>query len=324
MKAMNVLIVGAGAVGVVYGRHLQMAGAKLSFYVREKYVEQVQSGMIVYPLNEHKDWKPVKFQEYEVLSTVEQVKKERFDQVWLAVSSTAIRAEWLDPFIEACGDATIVSLTPGLEDYEFLVKGIPAERLCSGLITFISYQAPLATETIEPAGIAYWFPPLSKNPFSGPAEPVKQLVSFLNKGGCPAKKLKDTNAASAMPSSMLMPHLVALEGADWSFKGLRNSDLLKLGSKAARQAMAIAGKKVGKSPWYRGAICPLTLRMIMGMAPRVIPFDIETYLRYHFTKVGDQTRLYIDTYLKYGEEYQMPHDAIQELKDRVFTSTEVQ
>jgi hypothetical protein len=315
---MNILIVGAGAVGVVYGRHLQRAGVNLTFYVKEKYVEGLRGGLMVYPLNDKSRWIPTEFKDFDVLSTVEQVAAKKFDQVWLAISSPALHGDWLAPFIKACGDATIVSLTPGLEDREFMLELVPAERLCWGLITFISYQAPLPGETLSPGGIAYWFPPLSKNPFSGPRDVAKSIAETLSKGACPAKFLKNVSAASAMPSSMLMPHLVALEGANWSFSQLRNSDLLKLGSAAARQAMAVAGKKVGKSPWYRGAICPLTLRLVMGMAPRVIPFDIETYLKYHFTKVGDQTRMYIDQYIKYGQEYGLPITAIDELKDRVF------
>ncbi|MDF1663007.1 MAG: 2-dehydropantoate 2-reductase N-terminal domain-containing protein, partial [Planctomycetota bacterium] len=308
------------AVGVVYGRHLQKAGAKLSFYVREKYREQCEKGLTVYPLNEDRSFKAVDFQGFDVLTTPEDVAKHKFDQVWLAVPSTALYvSDFLEPFLKACGDATIVSLTPGLEDREHMLKFVPESKLCWGLITFISYQAPLPGETLDKEGIAYWFPPLSKNPFSGPKEITKGFVAALNKGGCPAKYLKNAATASAMPSSMLMPHLVALQGANWSFQELKKSELLGIASKAAKEAMVISGKKVGKCPWYRGAVCPLTLRMIMGMAPRLIPFDIEVYLKYHFTKVNDQTRMYIDTYLKYGEEYGVETKNIRLLKERVLT-----
>ena len=37
-EAPKVLIVGAGAVGLVYARHLQRGGADVSFFVREKYL----------------------------------------------------------------------------------------------------------------------------------------------------------------------------------------------------------------------------------------------------------------------------------------------
>ena len=82
---MKVLIVGAGAVGVVYGRHLQLAGAELSFYVRDKYRPACEQGLTVYPLNKDRSFKPVDFKEFSVLSSPEEVAAQSFDQVWLAV-----------------------------------------------------------------------------------------------------------------------------------------------------------------------------------------------------------------------------------------------
>ena len=44
---MKVLIVGAGAVGQVYGRHLAAAGAEVCFYVKPKYRAELESwGMV--------------------------------------------------------------------------------------------------------------------------------------------------------------------------------------------------------------------------------------------------------------------------------------
>ena len=41
---MNVLIVGAGAVGQVYGRHLALGGAHVYYFVREKYAAEFAAG----------------------------------------------------------------------------------------------------------------------------------------------------------------------------------------------------------------------------------------------------------------------------------------
>ena len=49
---MKVLVVGAGAVGQVYGWHLKRGGVDLTFYVKEKYRAEVEAGLTVYPLNE--------------------------------------------------------------------------------------------------------------------------------------------------------------------------------------------------------------------------------------------------------------------------------
>ena len=47
----RVLIVGAGAVGQVYGWYLSRGGAEVSFYVKEKYLEDARAGFALYPLN---------------------------------------------------------------------------------------------------------------------------------------------------------------------------------------------------------------------------------------------------------------------------------
>ena len=48
---MNVLIVGAGAVGQVYGYHLAKGGADVSFYIREQYAAELDRGFELYQLS---------------------------------------------------------------------------------------------------------------------------------------------------------------------------------------------------------------------------------------------------------------------------------
>ena len=49
---LRVCIVGAGAVGQVYGLHLQRGGAEVSFLVRDKYAEETAAGMVLHPLRD--------------------------------------------------------------------------------------------------------------------------------------------------------------------------------------------------------------------------------------------------------------------------------
>ncbi|HTJ46743.1 MAG TPA: 2-dehydropantoate 2-reductase N-terminal domain-containing protein, partial [Kofleriaceae bacterium] len=60
---MRVLVVGAGAVGQVYARHAQQGGADVTFFVREKYRDEVARGLDLYPLNKRKKppMAPVRF-----------------------------------------------------------------------------------------------------------------------------------------------------------------------------------------------------------------------------------------------------------------------
>ena len=44
----RVLLVGAGAVGQVYGKYLQAAGCEISFLVKEKYADEARRGFTLY------------------------------------------------------------------------------------------------------------------------------------------------------------------------------------------------------------------------------------------------------------------------------------
>ena len=157
---MKILLVGAGAVGQVYGRHLAKSGADISFFIREKYVEDCRQGFSFYPLNSFRRARePIVWSDYSLITTINEVAQTQWDQIWLCVSSTAIRGEWLGELLSHAGKATVVSLQPGLEDRQLILNHVSEERLIQGMIGFISYPGPLADEILPSPGMAYWFPP---------------------------------------------------------------------------------------------------------------------------------------------------------------------
>ena len=54
--------------------------------------------------------------------------------------------------------------------------------------------------------------------------------------------------------------------------------------------------------------------MMSHLAKVVIPLDIETYLQYHFTKVGDQTRMFLDNYAALAETQERSAANIESLR----------
>ncbi len=308
----KILLVGAGAVGQVYARHLQRGGADVSFFVKEAYAEACRAGLTLYPLNKGRD--PVRFEGFGVHTRLDEISGQTWQQVWLCVPSPALRGEWLDVLTGVIGDATVVLLTPGPDDRARLLEGVPEERLVQGLITLISYQAPLPGETLPEPGIAYWFPPLSGSPFGGPAERVAAVVTALKRGGCPASVNAKAVGQAPFATALLMPHLCALEAAGWKFDTVARGDHLRLAARGARQAMAVVAGATGVAlPLARHVARPMFMRILMRSARWFIPLDVETYLGYHFTKVGDQTRLYIRRYVEQGHELGLDTSALEEL-----------
>jgi len=313
----RVLVVGAGAVGQVYARHAQQGGAEVTLFVRDKYRDEVARGLDLYPLNRGRRQRtaPVRFEGFKVVSRADEVAARRFDQVYLTVSSPALQGPWLAELLRATGDATIVALQPGIEDRDTIVAaGAPADRLVSGMITLISYAAPLPGETRFPRpGMAYWFPPMSPAPFSGPAERTAAVVALMRKGGLPAKQHPNVPRTVAFPSAILMTYLVALENAGWSFRTLGRGHIQR-GARGAREAIAIVGHQAGRPPLgLRLAARPGILRMALWFGARAMPLPLEIYLKEHFTKVGDQTREFMVRYIARGKEVGLPVTALEDL-----------
>ncbi len=316
MKPPQVLVVGAGAVGQVFGRHLQLGGARVTFFVREKYLREVAQGFTLYPLNRGLRAAPEHFQGFDAVSTPGEVARTRFEQVFLTVSSPAVRGPWLPALVHAIGDATVVSLQPSPDDRTPVRDaGVPGERLVSGLISLISYAAPLPGETrFTSPGTAYWFPPLMPSLFSGPRERTTAVVGALSRGGLPAKIHPDVPRAVAFPTAIMMAYLTALEGAGWSLRAASRSGQLALGARGAREATAIVARTQGRPPlWARFLSWPSILRLGLWFGERVCPFPLERYLEKHFTKVGDQTRLLVSSMISSGKQAGLEVSALERL-----------
>jgi Ketopantoate reductase PanE/ApbA len=319
MSSLRALVVGAGAVGQAYGQHLRKGGAQVSFLVKPKHAEAARHGFTLYPQNRRKSARtePETFSDFTVLSDVEAVTATRFDQVYLTMSSTGLRAgEDFARLARVIGDATLVLLQPGPEDRAFVLQHVRREQVVQGIITLIAYHGPLPGETRLPRpGVVYWFPPLAKSPLGGAHDRVAPVVRALAAGGLPAREASDAAENAAFGGPVLLALMAALEAAHWSFAELRRGPQLLRAERAAREALAIVAAHEGHSPPIPLRVLPLGLavRALLPFAPALFPFDVEAYLKAHFTKVGDQTRDTFATLIRWGEGAGLPTSALREL-----------
>ncbi len=312
---MKILIVGAGAVGLVYGRHLALGGAEVSFLVKPKYAEDCRKGFALYPLNKGRTAPAERFEGFGVCTSAQEAGQHSWDMIWLCVSSTALRAgDWLKELLAVRGQAVVVGMQPGVEDRAHVLQWCPEEKLVWGLISMISYQSPLPGED-RGEGVAYWFPPLGPSPFGGAQ--AKAVVKALKVGGCPAKVSKNITSQGNLGAAAFIPQIAALEGAGWRFDGLRQGPWLGLSCEAARQSVAVVAAQEGiKVPFGAAFLRPLPMKVLVRVAPWVIPLPLEVYLKYHFVKVGDQTRDMLGTYARLGKTHSLPVNAIEALRGR--------
>lgn len=319
MTERSILFVGAGAVGQVYARHAQAGGARVGFYVKEKYAAEVEAGlrMLQFASRPGKSTpKEHTLSGAEVLTTPEQVAAGGWDVVMLCMSSTALRQPWLEPFLAALGaDATLFVLQPGPRDQAYVAERFPRTRTVHGMIGFIAWQGPLEGEQWAGSGLAYWLPPGSPSMISGPADRVAPLVGLWARGGLKWKVVKDVGQTSAMPAVTLNCYLAALELEGWSFKQLKRSPRLKAATEAMGEACRGVGEEVGLEvpAGLKAVHTSFIFKLAMGLGPCVVPFPLETYLAYHFTKVGDQTRDNLKTYAKISASHGVATPALTAL-----------
>lgn len=318
-SAFHVLVVGAGAVGQIYADAAARGGARVTFYVRERYREETARGFSLVQLGWRGRRTAHRFEGFGVVSSVAEVAALRFDQVYLAIPSTGLVAPWLGELIAAIGEATLVNLTPSAGDRELiLAAGMAPDRLVDGFISIVGYAAPLPGERgrdggAVPEGTTVWFPPGAPSLFSGPRQRAAAVVSALRAGGLPARLARDVPARTSFMSSAFMAILLGLETAGWSVAELRRSGL-PLALAGAREAMHVTAHTFGSPPLgMRLALWSPILRMVLRLAPHVTPFPLEAYLAYHFTKVGAQTRHIIGVAIERGRAAGLPVRAMEQL-----------
>src|SRR5207248_2294018 len=198
---MNVLIVGAGAVGQVLGAHFQKGGARVSVLVKEKHAAEARAGFTLRAL--HKKGATLAFSPEVVTAHA----GGRWDLIVLCMSSTALKSgAWLDELARAEG--TFVAIQPGLEDPAYVAARVGAERLVWGMFPLIAFAAEGAT--------SWYLPPLGKLPFSGAR--AKQVVDLLNAGGLPSRVHRDVPSAIAFSGPLLEMLIVSLEIAGWKLR----------------------------------------------------------------------------------------------------------
>jgi ketopantoate reductase len=315
---MNVLVVGAGAVGQVYGWHLRQAGARVAFWVKERHLSALAKGFVLYDLRQGRAPAPLLWEKPEAIHEIEVVGATKWDQIWVTIPSDAARRDDdLQRLFAAAPDATVVSMLPGgADDRELLLQWVTEDRLVNGQINLISYQAPLPGETrFLREGTAFWLPPLLRSPFSGPAHLVELVVSTLVRGGQPAAAAVEVWRGTAWATAASTPFLLALEASGWSFAELRRNAGLDLAARAAGQSAAVIAAQRGvRVPLAVGLVAnAFVARFILIVGPWLLPLPLETYLRFHYTKIRTQTRESTRKHLERGQALRLPMDALQTL-----------
>jgi len=331
----NILLVGAGAVGQVFGAYLGEAGARVTFEVKARHLDAARAGFVLYRRGKGgrggaggrrgvgdtglPSSPPWRFNDFDLRTADDALLNESYDQIWLCTSSQDLRNPWLDALAAHSGNATIVSLQPDMDDRAYLIERFTEARLVQGLIGFLSYQTELPGEVDPEPGVAYWLPPGLATDFDGEPSRVREVVETLGRAGFPARVRANIPNTSALRSATTMPVVAALECAGWSLDALlgarKNAEGLGRGVAASREALAIVDAVLGtRSGLQRMTMRASLARIALALAPKLTPFDLEAYLEFHFKKTAPQTRFLLDTWISHAGTRGLACESLVELR----------
>ncbi|MEU8106327.1 2-dehydropantoate 2-reductase N-terminal domain-containing protein [Nonomuraea muscovyensis] len=308
MALMKVLVVGAGALGQVFGMWLAAGGAQVSYLVRPgRQHWAAGGGAPVYRLRRRGGAVEQRLRPHQVVTEPAAGQSAgQWDMVWLCVDSTALPGPWTAGLRAATGGATVVTIGQAPQDHAVLTRTWPAEQIVQVRPALLAYPAPLPGERREP-GIAYWVPPGSALGVSGTEPRARQVIDALRAGGARARRTRRAGAGDITAARMI-PTIAALENAGWSIAATRYAGA----ARASREALAIAAAPHGRrAPLAAPAwAVALALRVL----PLLVPFDLPRYLEAHFTKVSAQTRLMLDGWIAEGAARGLPVTHLRALR----------
>lgn len=302
----NILLVGAGAVGQVYGKYLADAGNQVTYLIKEKYQQELAQGVILYHINQDKKRKkPLRFSNFQTVTSWQSAAEKRWDLIILCISTSALHEGFdFDGLKAVLGDATLLLLQPGPEDRALVEGHVAPAQIVQGMITLVSYHTPMPGEQTAVPGTAYWLPPMTPMPFAGEIMRRTAVIQTFIAAGIGAKSIQDMRDVSLFSNAFFMVFLTALEASDWKFKKLRdNTSMIEQMLQANQEAFeAISATYQVAVPFWSKWVHVWMVKSALRVAPHAVPFDLEAFMQVHFTKVKAQTKLLVNTFIRYADD----------------------
>jgi 2-dehydropantoate 2-reductase len=307
---MHVAIVGAGALGRVYGVRLAAAGTDVTFVVRPSRASDRSAFRIV---RVDGDGRQDDLAEPRLSASVPAA-----DAILVCV-----RAEQVDAALEgtlgASGDAPVVMLTPLMPAALDALGRALGPRVVAAMPGVVAYVKTGTGGEVT----RYWLPRVAPTLIdeTSPQDPrVGALVDALASAQLPARLepgVRETNPATTVA---FIPLAMALDVAGGSDALLADKALLELALAATREGMALS-RRIGKSAAWAGLLTrfvgPRTLRIGLALARSRSP-EAVAYVEEHFGhKLHGQNVAMAEAMIKLAREKETPHDALDRLLGRL-------
>jgi hypothetical protein len=311
-RDMDDLIIGAGSVGQVLGLHLSGTGRDVGVLVRPAHAAQARSGYQLRRLRRLRGPVDGRFLPDRVIDDIALLHPGDWNAIWLCVSSTGLRGLGLEQLRARAISPTIVLTSQGVHDRAVLESHWPAEQVVLAAPQFFAFPRPPADPGRPDAVTSCWTPPGAADwQVSGTGGRASAVAGALRQGGLKVKSTQ-VHGAAEMLAAANIPLAAQVESAGWSLRAARRD--LGAVSLAASEAAGIVAAVHGAKPPPAIARSAAGMRAALSALSLLAPFDLERYLRHHFTKVAAQTRLMLDDLIGEGAARGLPVTRLRRLR----------
>lgn len=310
---MRVAVVGAGALGRVYGVRLVAVGDQVAFVVRPERVAEA-APFAIEQVNGPK--------RRDVVERPRRVAEVPADTDILLV---AVRFDQLDQ----AGPGSLAELLRGAPDRPvvLLTPSMPAQKaaLEQAIGRPILVAMPGVSGYIDERDVVrYWITAVATTLIEAPdpgAAPehraaVEQLARRLTNADVPSRIERDVAAQNAATTTAFFPLIAAIDAGGGVDGVLSDKALLSTAFEAAKECDALA-RKLGKvAPWANlltRFVGPFTLKPGIALARRLFPEAVRFVERHFGPKLHEQHLAMGASILALGREHGVPLPALERL-----------
>lgn len=272
---MHICVIGAGALGKVYGVRLAVGGERVSFLVRpERLSEKDPFSIELVTGTQRRDTIPQP-------TRVDTIPADA-DVVLITVRVDQID-DRLASLLASAPDVPVISLTPLLpKDYDRLDSMLKSRgKLVAAQAGVVAYE--------RDGIVRYWLPKVSPTLFD--TEPkndaVPKLVDALSKAGVPAKMEASVRTSNPATSIAFFPLVLALDAAGGTADAvLASKDVLKDAFAAVKETRDLAERIGPVAPWaglLLKFVNPLALKLGIRLAQKASAEAVH-FVELHFGK----------------------------------------
>ena len=330
----NILIVGAGAMGIITGFILDRAGASVTFLIRPNRKEGLSRPQVLYCYD---DVSLKHFAGYGVITSPAEIARDAYDFVILTIDGTALRSPEGELLVRAIGDAargtktkvligTIgINLRPGFLRLSCLAQ----DQVFNGGLYILVYQAdrvslpvhpPTDPELLARANFAYRHAAEAGIFVDDSALlAANRFAEIWNASGMTrCVVLGEQEYSARVPA--VFPMFAACDIMGWPSAAVLATDpeLWELAAQAVREVQGLgvngeAGKKAQEVTTAEGL-----LQMCRQLEEETWPLDLWAFNRFHHGgKVFEQDVQLLEDCVALGEAEGQPMSALKELIGRV-------